>query len=461
MWNWFLPQCPANLRDKVWVERRTQWLASQFGSAPLLEQEMVLPTSDFLPTSFGGSQAEVQSLLEIVSGYMGTDSNRFDLRFFDGDKPPSPREQLRPSNAAGLYFRAEGNQRATIEVATKILNDPPAVVATLAHEIAHDRLLGEGRLTGNEPDHEDLTDLTTVFFGLGIYPANTVFRTASWSTGTMSYWQSSRQGYLKDNVFGYAMALRAWLRRERSVPWAAYLTTNPQAACLDGLRFLNRTNDCACHRDSVLNGVVLPTEISETELRSGSDTLRVSALMALWDHPAPTAEHLSAVVDSLGYPNQYVQFEAISWLRTQSELPLKAIHYLISLTRNGQDEIPLLAAELLGRQRPGGEVKTPDGLSQLDELLSLTMRVGEDKLTRLVELLAAYGPKAVTTLPRFVKVLRSYLVEESFHDVEWLVPLLLQIAPNLDDRLKDNLNDNHFNTYKLMMKELKRNSGKR
>ena len=149
-----------------------------------------------------------------VCRFMLTDPNRFDLNFFDGEKPLDPDRPLDLPSAAGFYVQGDENRRPLIRINSKILNDPLALVATLAHEVAHDRLLGEKRLTGNEPDHEPLTDLTMVFFGLGIFPANTAFRTAAWKEGVMQVWQMSTQGYLKDDVFGYALGLRAWLRGE-------------------------------------------------------------------------------------------------------------------------------------------------------------------------------------------------------------------------------------------------------
>ncbi len=47
------------------------------------------------------------------------------------------------------------------------------LVGTMAHELAHVRLLGESRIMREVFDNELLTDLTGVHFGLGIFLANT------------------------------------------------------------------------------------------------------------------------------------------------------------------------------------------------------------------------------------------------------------------------------------------------
>ena len=56
----------------------------------------------------------------------------------------------------------------------KWLDEPENMVAVLAHEIAHIKLPGESRMEEND---ERITDLTTIFFGLGIFNANAAFQT--------------------------------------------------------------------------------------------------------------------------------------------------------------------------------------------------------------------------------------------------------------------------------------------
>ncbi len=102
---------------------------------------------------------------------------------------------------------------------------PVALVATLAHELAHERLLGEGRIDPDRADGEPLTDLTTVFFGFGIFSANAAFEFSSSSRG----WSTSALGYLTERMYGYALAYWSTLRGERLAgPWTQYLDTNPQ-----------------------------------------------------------------------------------------------------------------------------------------------------------------------------------------------------------------------------------------
>lgn len=113
---------------------------------------------------------------------------------------------------------------------------PMALVATISHELGHVLLIGDGRVSAHREDHEPLTDLLTVFFGLGIFGANAAFEYSR----DAGYARTARLGYLTEPMFGYALARYAWLRGERNPGWAGHLDTNPRTFLKRGLRFLER-----------------------------------------------------------------------------------------------------------------------------------------------------------------------------------------------------------------------------
>jgi hypothetical protein len=106
------------------------------------------------------------------------------------------------------------------------------MVATLAHEIAHIKLLGEGRINQND---ERLTDLTTVVFGLGIFNANAAFQILR----GVDSWGYSEQGYLTQMEWGYALALLAYLKEDRSPKWLQFLTPNVKGDFKRSMHLLN------------------------------------------------------------------------------------------------------------------------------------------------------------------------------------------------------------------------------
>jgi hypothetical protein len=110
------------------------------------------------------------------------------------------------------------------------------MIATLAHEIAHIKLLGENRMEEND---ETITDLTTIFFGLGIFNANAAFQTFN---DSKSYgW--SRSGYLTQMEWGYALSLFAYIRKEQQPQWADYLCKNVKADFKQGQNFISANED--------------------------------------------------------------------------------------------------------------------------------------------------------------------------------------------------------------------------
>ena len=129
-----------------------------------------------------------------------------------------------------------------ITIAKSGLHDPMSLVGTMAHELAHKRLLGEGRIMREEFDNELLTDLTTVFFGLGIFQANSnrpLIRSDELWQGTGFV----RPEYMTPPMYGYALAHLAWFRGEQSPNWARHLHLNARPDFNQGLRFLQKTGE--------------------------------------------------------------------------------------------------------------------------------------------------------------------------------------------------------------------------
>jgi len=237
MFGWFEPKWPVNEEEKAWVEQRTLWLVEQFGRQRLNEIRVVLPTPEFFPDGYDGDEPSVQAILDRVCGYLRVDAARVELAFYsEAGRPHLIDEHGRPTGGtAGLY---EEGEKSTIWVEASQLDDPTALVATLAHELSHVLLLGERRIDPETDDMEQVTDLLTVFLGFGIFTANTTVRESYEDGGNWHRWQIGRQGYLTQCVLGYALAFFAWLRGESDPAWAKYLRPDVRSPFRNGLRFL-------------------------------------------------------------------------------------------------------------------------------------------------------------------------------------------------------------------------------
>ena len=236
---WRQAECPVRPVEREWIEQSMDWLVSQFGPARL-RAEVVLPTDDYFPGAYRGTRADVQAVLTRLCAHMGIDPARVDLEHDEADDNPELSAHVPITTAgrgaAGHHRVRDG--RSVIGIRDDQAARPMALVATIAHELGHVLLLGDGRISARRKDHEPLTDLTTIFFGLGIFGANAAFDYWREVRGDYRYTRTSRLGYLTEPMYGYGLARYAWLRGEPEPGWARYLDTNPRTFLKRGLRYL-------------------------------------------------------------------------------------------------------------------------------------------------------------------------------------------------------------------------------
>ena len=243
MFGWFRPNCPCDPAAKRWVEERLQWLAKQFGLHILLERPIILPTSEYFPDAWDGSPKAARRMFRRVCGYMNVDPDRLEFKLFnDGNKSPLALE-LAGGFAVGTWSeRNDVWQKDVIRLGKSMLNRPADLVGVLAHELSHQLLLGEGRISADCFDNELLTDLTAVFHGFGVFLANNPRK----STGQLAHWPGTRlymPEYLSEPMLGYALAHLAWFRDEPKPAWMKALCWTPRAVFKEGLRYLQETAD--------------------------------------------------------------------------------------------------------------------------------------------------------------------------------------------------------------------------
>jgi hypothetical protein len=230
-------KCPVSEKAQAWIEASLQWLRREFGDAAL-NGEVLLPESIFPSRGYGGTEADLHVVLRRLCVRVNVPVEAVQVEFDDDPAIPEqdPRVPLATQfNGAAGHFQRRGDN-LVVAVRRRQLRHPVMLTATLAHELAHARLLGERRVEPDRSDHEQLTDLATVFFGLGVFTANAAFDYSQSQFG----WQSSQLGYLGEVLFGYSLAYYAHLRGEDDPSWARALDTNPRAYMRKGLRFLHR-----------------------------------------------------------------------------------------------------------------------------------------------------------------------------------------------------------------------------
>jgi hypothetical protein len=243
---WFTPKCPVEADDKLWLEESMEWLLEEFGCDAFRAVTVVLPTDEFFPDSYSADEDDVWSLVERVCAYIDVDPDLIELEFFDDQRGELRNTGFFESSyegASGHYKKRK--DKFVVSLATSQLTDPMSLVATIAHELGHVRLLGEERVDADFEDHEPLTDLLTVFFGLGVFTANSAFSFQQWTNTSSQGWQTERKGYLSEEMFGYALALFALMRNEHHPDWSRHLEGSVVTYFKNGQRYLEKTGDAA------------------------------------------------------------------------------------------------------------------------------------------------------------------------------------------------------------------------
>lgn len=204
--------------DEKWVHDRFEWLIATLGLDRLWKSSFLTPSVRDFPDKYTGTEADAAVLLSRICGYLDLDVNRIKLGFFSDDDPLECELAGIPSNAAGLYQYEQ--EKSSIWLNRSELADAESLVSTISHELCHEILLGGQYLDADEDlDHEEVTDLLTVFAGFGVFSANACVRERNWHEGHLEYSETKRKGYLSMAVLAYALALSAWYRKESKPDW--------------------------------------------------------------------------------------------------------------------------------------------------------------------------------------------------------------------------------------------------
>ena len=232
------PKLPVSEEERHWVDEGFRRLEKMLGRRRMLEAEVILPTAEYFPDPYDKSQAAGEKLFQRVCGYMRVERSRIDLHIFPDETDELgktlPYWHGNSGGCAGFYSHdpsadhqnAGDESRMLVALRSTQLKDPLSLVATMAHELGHVILLGGGFMTPKTSDHEPMTDLLTVFLGLGIFNANSAARFQQHQEERLYGWSMQRLGYLPEEVFGYALAKFAAERGAEKDDWAKHLSTN-------------------------------------------------------------------------------------------------------------------------------------------------------------------------------------------------------------------------------------------
>jgi len=240
----FVPKQPLPDDQLSWVEAGFAQLDICLGRKCMVTCDVVLPNDHFFPDPYDAGIEAVRVMARRIAGYMQVDPGCFEVSLYTSIdhtlRKDVPIWSGRNCDAAGLYFHQPEDGVYTIGINEDQLADPIRLSATLAHELAHVLLLGGGLVKPDKEDMEPLTDLATVYLGLGVLTSSAAFQFRQWTNNRTQGWSVNRQGYLPEAMWGYALAKFAHLRNERHPSWVAALARNIRNEYRSADRWLER-----------------------------------------------------------------------------------------------------------------------------------------------------------------------------------------------------------------------------
>ena len=236
--------------DQVWQSEAWPWLLRNFGGLDALKnQKVAVPSRVHFPPSGRAGEEHAAFVFGQVANWFGVDPKDFDLECQEKDIDPSVAPlavvQNTPVNPLGTYRYTEENKHV-VSYSPALLKNLESLISTFAHEICHPILFSVAEEPpGGAEAQEFATDLAMIFFGFGVFGANTSFEFEQFSdnaTGTQG-WRVNRSGYLSQNEWGYGLAVRTMLTGEDDELMLKHLTPGAAAHYKKNLKYLKKGTD--------------------------------------------------------------------------------------------------------------------------------------------------------------------------------------------------------------------------
>jgi hypothetical protein len=239
MFSLFGPRLPIDEDELEWQLATFKWLRGEFGD---IGATLVLPTPEFFPASKRQGHGRIEDLFGHVKRAADMADWPCELRPGASDRPVQvgPALLLRHEGApapCGTFqvTGVDGAQRVVITYNPALADDPTAMIATMAHELAHYLLsTAIGDPPGGWALHELHTDLGAVWLGFGTFLANSARSFSQFQSAGEMGWSARTQGYLSEQALVTALVVAERLAGRdplASSSWLkAYLQTDLRRA---------------------------------------------------------------------------------------------------------------------------------------------------------------------------------------------------------------------------------------
>jgi len=203
-----------------WILSTFRWALEEFGAEAFYARTMlVTPTRDHFPDQAGDPLEQVALVFARIQRYAGMQNWPCKLvaqgRELDPVVDPVTVIQDAPKTPGGTFSVSGGAQpEVQISYNPGAVKRPQALVAILAHELAH--YLGRAAKSpppGGEKNWEHATDLLAVFMGFGLFLANSAVEFQQFTGFNNQGWSSRTLGYLSEFELVYCLAVFCTLKK--------------------------------------------------------------------------------------------------------------------------------------------------------------------------------------------------------------------------------------------------------
>jgi hypothetical protein len=202
--------------EREWVLDALRGLVQTCGHEHLVSTPVVLPQARCFPDPWHPDARGVRRLALRILRYAALDELDVEVEMFDdgGAAAAEPNALVRTEahEGAAAWFAGIVDHTCRFGANVSLLDDPSGVTAALAHETAHAFRHVQALVVEDRDLEECLTDLSTIYLGLGVLTANASLRHRSWSvaSGGSSLgghaWSTSQLGYLSPQAMCFGLA---------------------------------------------------------------------------------------------------------------------------------------------------------------------------------------------------------------------------------------------------------------
>jgi hypothetical protein len=227
--------------EQEWILDELRGLISCRGFEPFVVAPVIEPTDDFFPDRYTGDLSSVHVMTRRLMDYAGLTSYEMDFETFvakqrlEADEHGVLRERGHEGTAA--WFAGLEGSRCFFGVSVQQFPEPDVLAATMSHEVAHAYRHIHKLVTEERDTEEMLTDITTVYLGLGLLTCNGAFRYRASGElvggATITRWSTSQGGYLPPQALAFALAVQYLVRgsKWKALKRAERLLETNQGAC--------------------------------------------------------------------------------------------------------------------------------------------------------------------------------------------------------------------------------------